>query len=57
MLFLVLGISIEMASVEFVESLSQILDEQVLLVLVFTIYQSILNLKEFLDIYQQQSCL
>ena len=54
---LALGISIEMASLEFVKNQNRILDGQVLLNLVFTIYQSNLNLKESLDIYQQQSYL
>ena len=57
MLSLAPGISIEMASLEFVKNQNQILDEQVLLDLVFTIYQSDLNLRESLGIYQQESCL
>ena len=57
MLSKVLGILIEMASLEFVKNLNQTLDEQVLLNLVFTIYQSNLGLVESLDIYPRVSCL
>jgi hypothetical protein len=53
MLSVSLDILIEMAFLEFVKNWNRILDEQVLLNLVFTIYQSNLNLKESQDIYQQ----